>query len=73
MKTEERLKGAGAGGRGLLSARGGGPERFPPGMPPLLKGGTGSGKVRQGDKTNVDIRLPIGLARIAKMFVPQRT
>ena len=29
-------------------------------------------KVRQGDKTNVDIRLPIGLARIAKMFVPKR-
>jgi len=29
-------------------------------------------KVRQGDKTNVDIRLPIGLAKIAKMFVPKR-
>jgi len=29
-------------------------------------------KVRQGEKTNVDIRLPIGLAKIAKMFVPKR-
>jgi hypothetical protein len=29
-------------------------------------------KVRQGDKTNVDVRLPIGLAKIAKMFVPRQ-
>ncbi|HUT99482.1 MAG TPA: hypothetical protein VM054_10455 [bacterium] len=29
-------------------------------------------KVRQGDKTNVDVRLPIGLAKIAKLFVPKR-
>lgn len=29
-------------------------------------------KVKQGDKTNVNIRLPIGLAKIAKMFVPNQ-
>ncbi|MBD3372886.1 MAG: hypothetical protein GF403_09260 [Candidatus Coatesbacteria bacterium] len=28
-------------------------------------------KVHQGDNTNVNIRLPIGLAKIAKMFIPK--
>ena len=28
-------------------------------------------KVQQGDKTNVNVRLPLALARIAKMFVPK--
>jgi len=28
-------------------------------------------KVQQGEKTNVNVRLPIGLARIAKMFIPK--
>ncbi len=29
-------------------------------------------KIKQGDETNVNIRLPIGLAKIAKMFVPKQ-
>jgi hypothetical protein len=29
-------------------------------------------KVRQGDRTNVDVRLPISLAKVAKMFVPKQ-
>ncbi|MCD4733958.1 hypothetical protein K8R78_06935 [bacterium] len=28
-------------------------------------------KVQQGDKTNVNVRLPLALARIAKMFIPK--
>jgi hypothetical protein len=28
-------------------------------------------KVHQGDKTNVNVRLPVALARIAKMFIPK--
>ncbi len=28
-------------------------------------------KVQQGEKTNVNVRLPLGLARIAKMFIPK--
>jgi len=28
-------------------------------------------KVHQGDKTNVNVRLPLALARLAKMFIPK--
>jgi hypothetical protein len=28
-------------------------------------------KVHQGENTNVNVRLPIGLAKIAKMFIPK--
>ncbi|MCX7021352.1 MAG: hypothetical protein NTW26_03565, partial [bacterium] len=28
-------------------------------------------KVHQGDKTNVNVRLPLTLARLAKMFIPK--
>ncbi len=28
-------------------------------------------KVHQGDKTNVNVRLPLALAKIAKMFIPE--
>ncbi len=28
-------------------------------------------KVQQGEKTNVNVRLPLALARIAKMFIPK--
>jgi len=28
-------------------------------------------KVHQGDKTNVNVRLPLSLARLAKMFIPK--
>jgi len=28
-------------------------------------------KVHQGDKTNVNVRVPLALARLAKMFIPK--
>lgn len=28
-------------------------------------------KVHQGDKTNINVRLPLALAKLAKMFVPK--